>query len=253
MNPSVGGRPSSEGRPPAAGSLTEAMVLVERGATPISGGAALMSRAFPGVRPGGTLLDLTPLGLETLAPPELGAGVTLSRLADDGDLERRWPAVSQAARMTANPAVRRLATLGGTVAAKLPTSDLAAALACHGARVEILTRGGTSSLPVEEYWADDAGRGPHLVVGVDLGAPAPGAYRRVAGRHGPAPAIATVAAIRSGNDLVMWAGACGRAPLRVDPTTLATAIPPVSDRRASSTHRARLIRALGTELKELLT
>jgi aerobic-type carbon monoxide dehydrogenase small subunit (CoxS/CutS family) len=133
------------------------------------------------------------------------------------------------------------------VAARLPSSDLAVALVAHNSTVTIAEPDGERSIPVLEYWRKGA-TGPHIVLGIQLGAPEPSAYRRATRRQGPAPALASIAVVGDGPTPRAWAGAVAAAPLPLADAT-DRAQPLMDDHRASGEER----RALLTELAQLTT
>ncbi|MDY7099938.1 MAG: FAD binding domain-containing protein [Actinomycetota bacterium] len=233
--------------------LGEAIELVGRGAVPVGGACALMSAAFedPVSEELVDVLDLLPAGVDD---DRIGAGTTLAALAADPLVAQRWPAVAAAAALTATPQVRALATVGGSVAARLPTADLAAPLAAHGAVVELVdAAGATTPVRIEQYLTEPP-TWPHLVYAVRLTRTGRGSYRRFALREGPAPAIATVAAVVVDGELRMWAGAVGptAAPVAFMPGAPPAASALRTDARASARYRARLVAALAAELVEEL-
>jgi CO/xanthine dehydrogenase FAD-binding subunit len=236
--------------------LDEAMEMMAQGATPASGATALMSKAFaPSFA--SAVADVGNVLATGIDGNRLGAATTLATLATDPYVARNWPGLAAAARATANPGVRAMATVGGTIAARLPGADLAAALASYDANVSIhrpADSGGPTTVPVTDYLADGAGT-PHLVTAVRLGAPAHGAYRRFVARPGPAPALATVAGIRTAAGSVrLWAGACGPtpSPIPFDPDRPPDRSRLRDDARASARYRAQLVVALAGEVVEEL-
>lgn len=232
--------------------VDDALRLVAAGATPVGGGAALLSPAFPCTL-GPVALDLAGVLPAGVTGDVVGAGTTLAELAASPVVRARWGAVAAAAGGAATPQVRAIATLGGTVAARLPGADLPAALAVHGALVRVATPDGTAELPAAEY-AGAGFPGPHLVLGVRLTVDGPGTTHRFALRTGPAPALAVVAGVRSRAGLLLAAGAVGH-----DPAPLPfTDIPPSpgrlrDDARASAAYRARLVAVLADDVREELT
>ncbi|MGY1812791.1 FAD binding domain-containing protein [Blastococcus sp. SYSU D00820] len=229
--------------------LDDALRLVVAGGTPVGGGAALLSAALPCAL-GDRAVDLAGLLPAGVDGDVLGAGTTLAALATDPAIGAAWPALASAAAGAATPQVRAVATLGGSVAARLPGADLPAALAAYGARVLLRTAGGAAELPLGSYLAAPV-HPPHLVLGVRLPGRGAGVTRRFAVRTGPAPALAVVAGVRTGAGLHLVAGAVGRdaAPLPFDDPGR----PPGADRmrddvRASAGYRARLVAALADEV-----
>jgi len=190
-------------------SAAEAAGLAAAGATLLGGGALLMSSAFPAV-PATVVVDLDSLQLDYLAAPEIGAQVRLESLLASAAIRQGWPAIWTAVAEIASPNVRRLATVGGTVGAALPGSDLLVALCASGARVHLAGADGASRLlPVHRYLTE---RPPGVVTGLHLGDQARGGYRRLGGRPVPAPAVVTVAAVEHRGQVDVWVGGIGPVP-----------------------------------------
>jgi carbon-monoxide dehydrogenase medium subunit len=226
-------------------SVQAAAVLASAGATVVGGGALLFSQAFP-TSLEGALVDLSVLGLGGCEPPIVGAQVPLQQLLDRPQLNERWPTVYDALAATASPGVRRLATVGGTIAAALPSSDLLTALCAVRARVQVTGSDADEWLTVHDYLTS---RPAGIVTTVDLGRPRPGGYLRLGGRPDPAPAVVTVAIARHGPGWQVWAGGLGprpRAiglddPISCDATTLVDAWPASYRERAAAALRAELV------------
>jgi CO/xanthine dehydrogenase FAD-binding subunit len=238
------------GRWREARSIDDAVVALAGGATILGGGAALLSTAFP-LQLGPDVVDVGAVLHRTISDAGIGAGATLAQLAADPTVRRRWPAVARAAELTATPQVRETATVGGTVGAALLTSDLLPALVVHGAEVDLALVDGTRvRLPLAEHLADVAARGPALVLSVHPTIAGRGTHRRIARREGPAPALASVSGVRTGEGVVLVAGAVGAtaAPVPVDPATGRPTAALRSDRRADAELRARLVDALVREV-----
>jgi CO/xanthine dehydrogenase FAD-binding subunit len=160
-----------------------------------------------------------------------------------------WPAIAEAAGLTATPEVRRLATIGGTVAARVPTADLPTALCAHGGAVHLHDGKRAWTMGLHDYLVKPA---EALITGIDLGRQAPSAYRRLAGRPGPAPAVAAVAGILAPEGLQLWAGAVAGQPIPFD----GQQPPPRSrlrdDDRASAAYRHRLLSVLADDVRTQL-
>ena len=228
------------------GSLAEAAALMASGATPVGGGTLVMSEAFDAIP--GPYLDLSRVVPAGCHGDRVGAMTTLAALLEMTD--GRWPAIADAVRSMANPGVRRLATVGGTVAARLAGCDLAAPLAAHGASVISADADEAAhETPFTEFWS--GAPGPGIITEIVLGPPRPGAYRRYGGRRGPAPALAGVAGVTGAGGIELWAGAVAGRPLRLAGQPLAG-----SDLRddplCSARHRLRLVRALAAEVTSAL-
>jgi aerobic carbon-monoxide dehydrogenase medium subunit len=228
------------------GSLAEAAALTASGATPVGGGTLVMSEAFDVIP--GPYLDLSLVVPAGCHGDRVGAMTTLAALLEMTD--GRWPAIADAVRSMASPGVRRLATVGGTVAARLAGCDLAAPLAAHGASVISADADGAAhETPFTEFWS--GAPGPGIITEIVLGPPRPGAYRRYGGRRGPAPALAGVAGVTSAGGIELWAGAVAGRPLRLAGQPLADS-DLRGDSRCSARHRLRLVRALAAEVTSAL-
>lgn len=218
--------------------LRTALWLSANGARPFAGGTALLGGLVDD-NAGQVVLDLGCLGLDTVQLPQAGAMTTVETLAGLSD----WPAVARAAQLTGQPNLRRLATIGGVLASRLRTSDLAPALAAHRARVVVATpTGEVIRRSVVEQWAS-AGIN-ELVLGIELGPPRrAAAFRRLALRRGPAPAIANVAVVVHDDGVERWAGAVAATPVPVDRDGGTTA-EILTDHRASAAYLRQMVRVL---------
>jgi CO/xanthine dehydrogenase FAD-binding subunit len=228
----------------------EAFSHVVGGGTPVAGGAALLSLALAPAL-GERAVDVAALLPSGVKDGVIGASTTLAQLAADPHANTYWPAIAEAAAMTATPQIRNVATVGGTLAARLPTSDLAASLAAHDCVVHVLTVDGEQDLEVLDYLSRPK-LPTHLVLGVQPRASGPGAHRRFALRTGPAPALATVAGVRVDGGLRLFAGAVGHtsSPVSVDGDLGVGSLR--SDARASASYRLQLIRVLADDVRRTL-
>lgn len=133
--------------------------LAERGAegAPLAGGTWIMRAPIrhESLRPAyvglGRIPELTRIEIGD-SHAAIGAGVTHVRLAealaDAPDLQ----VLAEAAGRSANPAVRRAATLGGNLCASdFAAADLVPALLCLDAEVEIRSRAGTKRLALGKF------------------------------------------------------------------------------------------------------
>ncbi len=120
--------------------------LAAPGARAVAGGTDLMIALARARREGdelpATLVELSRVAeLERLEPqgrpPLVGAGVTFRRLAQDPELRRRYPILSQAAATVGSVQVRSTATIGGNVANASPAADGVSALVALEARAVV--------------------------------------------------------------------------------------------------------------------
>ena len=80
----------------------------------------------------------------------IGAGVTMSRIADE--LEGDLPALAQAALTVGSPQIRNAATIGGNLATGSPAGDTLTPLACLGAEIELVSEaGGARRLAITDF------------------------------------------------------------------------------------------------------
>jgi CO/xanthine dehydrogenase FAD-binding subunit len=221
--------------------LDEALAGLGQNRTIVGGGAALASESFPQVM-GELALDLSALGLDTRDGPVIGAMATLQGLLDDADFVAGWPGIAAALRAIAGLEVRSAATIGGSVAARMATSDVLPALCAQGAGVDVLEADGTRhARPLPEYLADPR---EALILAVDLGPRRTGAYRRVGGRMGFSPLLASVAGVVDDGELRLWAGGATALPVPLDLDRLPDESLLRADEYASAWYRRRLLKTL---------
>ncbi|WGD31108.1 FAD binding domain-containing protein [Ancylobacter sp. WKF20] len=145
-----------------ASSLDDALAaLAERGVegSPFAGGTWIMRAPLRHERPGqayvslGRLAELSRIETEN-DHVRLGASITHAHLAESLRDLPDLRVLAEAAGRSANPAVRRAATLGGNLCtASFPAADLVPALLCLDAEVDIASPGGVERLPLERFLA----------------------------------------------------------------------------------------------------
>lgn len=192
-------------------SAAEAAGLLDGGGRLLGGGTLVMPRVNAGELPADTLISLRGAGLDGIRvagdTAEVGAAVTLARL---GELEFLRPVV----RSIASPPVRNLATVGGNLFAAQPHGDLAVALLALGARVDVLSTGGTRTIDVGDAVADN-----EVVTTIHFGLPKVWRYRKAMRRRHNSASIVTVAAALEVDDGVVTSarialGGVASAPVR---------------------------------------
>ncbi len=67
----------------------------------------------------------------------IGAGCTISQIAESKVIRSTYPALSSGAESLGSPAVRNLGTVGGNIATASPAADLPPALAAYGAKARL--------------------------------------------------------------------------------------------------------------------
>jgi len=107
----------------------------------------------------GHLIDINRLGgLDTIeeAGDELhiGALVRHNALAANDQIRAKYPTLAAAAPQIADPLVRNLGTIGGSLTHCDPSGDLGAVMLASDARVTLRRKGGERDVPVTEFLAD---------------------------------------------------------------------------------------------------
>jgi len=186
----------------------------------LAGGATLVAMMNAELVDPAELVSLAAIdelrGIRALPDGGLRIGaMTLHReTAADARLTGDLGVVSDAARQIANPAVRNMGTLGGSVSFADPAADYPSALVAAGAEIEIAGAQGRRRVSARDFfvdWYTTALAPGELVTAALLPAPGAGLGRydklaRIAGDH----AIVSVALS------VAWAaGACARVGLAV--------------------------------------
>ncbi len=188
-----------------ATTIRSATAAIADGAIPLAGGTVLVPGfAVNGAR-GRTIVDIGRIaGLSDISLHDdhlqIGALVTLARIATDPLVATRCTALAEAAASVGNPQVRRAATIGGNVAVGVRTADTMPALLALDAQVMCHTPAGLEICSVMDFQSD--GR---MITGVriplkDLRS----SFRKCATRHASGITIVSAAvavAVRDGRIL----------------------------------------------------
>jgi len=141
-------------------SLAEALALLERegaGARLIAGGTDVMVELQRGPKPATRLIDLTALGCELDFIEDVADRLTLGGLTTHNAIlasppfRRHALPLIQACIEVGAPQIRTRATVAGNVVTSSPANDTITALYALDASVELVSRGGTRTLPIEEF------------------------------------------------------------------------------------------------------
>jgi len=212
-----------------AADIGAALDALRDGAMPISGGATLVAMINAGLVAPEDLVALKSIpALRGFARREdgtavIGAARTHFETAERSEFDPGQSVVALAAAQIANPVVRNMGTMGGSIAFSDPAADYPPALVAAGARIEITGPDGVRMVPAAAFFTDwyatalDEGE---LVSAVHLPPAPPGvgaAYRKLAKIHGDL-AICSVAVVCAGTadkvaHLSVAVGGCGPAPL----------------------------------------
>ena len=147
-------------------SIKEAVAaLAEGGAVPLAGATWAMRASLRGEALAGAyvaLRDVAELCEVEVGENEIsiGAAVTHAKLCASLQRLTGCAGLAQAAALAANPAIRRVATVGGNLCAGFAASDLAPAFIAAGAEVEVHDARGARRQPLEGFLADHASRPP---------------------------------------------------------------------------------------------
>lgn len=251
----------------------------------LAGGASLVSAMNAGLVAPAMLVSLHRIAelSTTTETPEglwLGAMSTHRAVATEARLRGAMEVVRSAASQLAHPAIRNMATLGGSLCLADPRTEVPVALVAASARVEVAGPGGRRTLPVEALLVGahetSLARG-ELVTRVFLPRGFPGAvghhlrFSRVAADY---PTVAVSLVLVMDGDTCRYVrvalGSCGPVPLHVDAADrvlmgtrleepdvaeagrlLVAASAPLDDVRGSAEYRRMLIpRLLGRALSQ---
>jgi aerobic carbon-monoxide dehydrogenase medium subunit len=259
-------------------SVAAAIALLQQhdGARPLAGGATLVAMLNARLVEPPALISLAGIpeisGVTRLADGSVHIGamtrhVDTSRSAAFQDGQRVVPA---AAAVIANPVVRNMGTMGGSVAFADPAADYLPALVAAGAVIEIAGPAGTRTVGAAEFvldWYTPALEADEIITGFLVPSAPPGSIGvfekldRTAGDF----AIASVALILAFDGATCGAariaiGGCGPGPVRradaeallvgstLDAATVARAgailvehCDPVDDMRATADYRRRIV------------
>jgi carbon-monoxide dehydrogenase medium subunit len=244
------------------------------GARCLSGGATLVAMMNASLAEPKALVSLA--GIPELAgiTPVAGGGFRIGAMtrhretAEEARLTGTLAVLRNAARQIANPPVRNMGTIGGSIAFADPAADYPPALVAANAEIEIAGTSGRRRVAAHDFFVDwyaTALAAGELVTAVYLPAPRAGVGRyrklaRVSGDFAIASVALSVAKEKSGVSVRIAIGGCGPKPIRADDVDallsakfgdppaataagekLAAASDPVDDVRASADYRRLVI------------
>ena len=258
--------------------LVEAMaLLVEHGAEAValSGGTDLVVGLRHGKLKPRLVVDLkhvADLSHEVEINDDVisvGGAVVMTDIVDHPTVQRRLPALVEAASTVGSIQIRNRATLAGNICNGSPAADTAPPLLAYQAVVRIAGPNGVIACPIDDFFLGPGrtviGSG-EIVVSIDLpltDQPTGSAFTRLTRRRGVDLATVSVACSVSGHVTRFGLGAVGPRPLLVtdisgalaDRTAdadlresvlmeLLTAATPISDVRAGEDYRREMLRVL---------
>ena len=142
-----------------AGSLEEALSLLgEHGddGKVLAGGQSLIPMMKLRFANPGHLIDVNHIGgLDSIEEVDgelrIGAMVRHNHLAANPLIKERYPTIATAAPQIADPLVRNLGTIGGSLAHADPAGDLGSVMLSLGASVVLTSAGGERVVPMDEF------------------------------------------------------------------------------------------------------
>lgn len=210
--------------------MEEALALLSRADTlPLGGGVKLLAGDV-----NGAVVDLQKLGLNQIALADqklqVGATATLAAwdawLADIDPADTPAPLLRQAIRRAGPNTYRNAATLGGTIARRLPDSELLALLLALEATLTLYMPQ-VEQIPLRDYLAGERPSALITAVHIPWGA-GRGAAERVARTPADDPIVSVTLWLPAEGDGRLAATGVGERPCRL-PTAEAYLAPPLND------------------------
>jgi aerobic carbon-monoxide dehydrogenase medium subunit len=145
-----------------AGSLDEAFALLAQygdDGKVLAGGQSLIPMMKLRFASPGHLIDVNHVGgLDGISESDgtlrIGALVRHNALAANDIVKARYPTIATAAPMIADPLVRNLGTIGGSLAHADPAGDLGSVMLSMGASVVLRKQGAERTVPIGEFLVD---------------------------------------------------------------------------------------------------
>jgi carbon-monoxide dehydrogenase medium subunit len=226
-------------------SLDEALALMAHtdvDATILAGGTVV--NGLPAEDPI-DVVDLQALGLDTIQAVgdllELGSMVRLSDL----EASELAPAMLRdLARREAPNTLRNAATVGGTVAAGDPESELLAGLLAFNATVTVVQSIGSESIPLGELLAERSRLGLGIITSITVEVGGDATAERTGRTPADRPIVMAVARRAEDGSVRLALTGVDTTPVLVDPGGLADLDPP-PDFRGSTAYRRELAGVLG--------
>lgn len=226
------------------GTIADALALLaqtEGGATILAGGTAL--NGLPSQTPL-DVVDLQGVGLDSIGSNgdrlEIGAMARLSDLVDSYFV----PALLQdLAKREAPNTLRNAATVGGTVAAADPESELLAGLLAFDATVSVAQYNGSESIPLADLLADRSRLGLGIITSVIVEVGGDATAERTGRTPADRPIVMAVGRRADDGSLRLALTGVDSTPVLVERDGIDRLRPP-ADFRGSAAYRLELARVL---------
>jgi aerobic carbon-monoxide dehydrogenase medium subunit len=264
-------------RPESLGEVVS-LLVGDRDAKLLAGGASLVAMLNAHLVEPSALVSLARVrelrGIDIPADgaSRIGAMTRHCEIAKSFALTGPRTLLRQAASSIANPTVRAMGTIGGSVALNDPGADYSPALVALSATMEIVGPSGARFIAATDYFLDwyTTALAPGEVVTavhLPLAAAGSGVYHKLARVAGDFAVVSVAIAAQADGRIRAVIGACGPRPLSLAEADaelergnvtlagalLADAADPVDDSRASAAYRRRVIpRMLARAFSEVL-
>ncbi len=216
-------------------------LLQEPGTTPLGGGTVVAAASG---RTSTTVVDLQALDIAGIAQD--GATVhigAMARLQDLVDSSAVPPVIRELAHREAPNTIRNAATIGGTIGAVDPESELLTGLLAFGASVTVADKTGSVEHPLNNLLGDPGLLDGAIITRVSLPTGGIAAADRTARTPRDQPIIAAVAHRDDNGTTVIAVSGVADRPIVVDTDALKDLDPP-ADFRGSSEYRRHLTSVL---------
>jgi carbon-monoxide dehydrogenase medium subunit len=206
--------------------VAEALAILaeDENALPLAGGASLVAMMNAGLVMPATLVSLREIaelrGISLLADGgvRVGAMTRHRESAGAAAFTGTLTVVGAAARRIANPPVRNMGTMGGSISLADPGADYPAALVAVGAIIEIASVDVVRHVPARDFfvdWYKTALEPGEIVVSIKL--PAPGAgvglYHKLARVAGDFATVSVALTAARDGTVSLAVGGCGPTPV----------------------------------------
>ena len=146
-------------RPTTMGEALDLLDSLGDGAKVLAGGQSLIPMMKLRFASPEHLIDINRIdGLDAIEEVDgelhIGALVRHNQLAGSELIRGKYPMIAAAAPQIADPLVRNLGTIGGSLTHCDPSGDLGAVMLAANARVMLQSKGGKREVPVTEFLAD---------------------------------------------------------------------------------------------------
>jgi carbon-monoxide dehydrogenase medium subunit len=209
--------------------IEEALALLasDEGARPLAGGASLVAMMNAALIAPSLLVSLRDIAAlrgitqEADGTVRIGAMTRHRETASEPRLSGTLGVVRSAAGNIANPPVRNMGTMGGSISLSDPGADYPPSLVAAGAVIEIASTAGTRLVPARDFfvdWYTTALEPGELVTAILLPAPRDGVgfYHKLTRVAGDFATVSVALSAARGGVVSLAIGGCGPTPVAAD-------------------------------------